>query len=269
MSATKQGDLSALTAYEELAETYDAFTHGVYQYERWTASLLAQAEACGLEGDRLLDVACGTGLSFLPLLERGWRVTGCDLSPAMLEVARTKVGHDVELHIADMRDLPQLGEFDLIWSLNDSLNYLLSVEELHSALRSMARNLAPTGILLFDLNTLLTFEDFFSQTETRQADGKRLLWKGHGSREPGIPGAIHEATYAVEGEAVEHVHRQRHFTEAEVLAAMEGSGLRSLSVLGESNGELEQGLDESVNTTAVYICGAAVRDDRRSDRSRA
>jgi SAM-dependent methyltransferase len=256
----KQLDLSALDAYEGFAETYDAFTHGVYQYERWTGRLLAQAQARGLQGNRLLDVACGTGLSFLPMLERGWRVTGVDLSPAMLEVAQAKVDDDVELHVADMRDLPQLGEFDLIWSLNDSLNYLLSVDELRSALRSMARNLAPRGILLFDLNTLLTFENFFSHSETREAGGKRFLWKGHTSLEPAAPTAIYEAHYAVEGEGKEHVHRQRHFKEAEVLAAIEDAGLRCLAVLGESQGELEEGLDESVHTTAAYICaGVATR----------
>jgi len=252
MMATKQDeDRSALAAYEGFAKTYDAFTHGVYQYERWTGRLLGQAERCGLEGNRLLDVACGTGLSFLPMLERGWQVTGCDLSPAMIEVARAKVGDEVELHVADMRDLPLLGEFDLVWSLNDSLNYLLSVEEMRSALRSMAPNLAPSGVLLFDLNTLLTFEGFL-RSETRTTGGKRFLWEGQ-SGEPGTPSAIYEARLSVDGEGAEHIHRQRHFTEAEVLAAIEDAGLRCLSVLGERAGNLEEGLDESVHTTAAYL----------------
>lgn len=252
MTTEQEEDRSALAAYEGFAETYDAFTHGVYQYERWTGRLLARAEKCGLEGNRLLDVACGTGLSFLPMLERGWQVTGCDLSPAMIEVARTKVGDEVELHVADMRDLPLLGEFDLIWSLNDSLNYLLSAEEMCSALRSMAHNLAPHGILLFDLNTLLTFESFFTQSETRTTGGKHFLWEGQ-SREPGTPSAIYEARLAVEGEDADHIHRQRHFTEAEVLGAIENAGLRCLAALGEREGELEEGLDESVHTTAAYL----------------
>jgi SAM-dependent methyltransferase len=250
---SNQADPSALTAYQAFAETYDAFNH-VYQYERWTGRLLAEAQACGLEGNRLLDVACGTGLSFLPLCEQGWRVTGCDLSPAMLEIARTKVAEDVELIVADMRELPRLGEFDLIWSLNDSVNYLLSLKELQSALISMAANLAPRGILLFDLNTLLTYESFFCGTQVREFDGKRFVWHGKAKRESIAPSSIYEADYEVEGMPAGHTHRQRHFTQAEVRASIEGAGLRRLKVLGERDGDLEPGVDESIHTKAVYLC---------------
>lgn len=259
-----QADPSALTAYEAFAETYDAFNH-TYQYERWTGRLLAQAREHGLTGDRLLDVACGTGLSFLPLLEQGWRVTGCDLSPAMLEIARAKVDGDVELMVADMRELPQLGQFDLIWSLNDSLNYLLSVDELQSALISMARNLAPRGVSLFDLNTLLTYESFFGRTHQTEFGGKRFLW--HGLATPGsiAPGSIYEARYEAEDRSADHVHRQRHFTEAEVRASIERAGLRCLAVLGEHDGDLEPGVDESFHTKAVYLCAHAGRSPEATD----
>ena len=78
-----EGDDAARRAYDVLAPSYDAFTLGFgYKYETWTATLLAKAEEEGLRGNRLLDVACGTGFSFIPLLERGWEVTGCDISPS-------------------------------------------------------------------------------------------------------------------------------------------------------------------------------------------
>jgi SAM-dependent methyltransferase len=258
--STDHTDLSALTAYEAFAASYDAFNH-VYQYERWTDRLLAEARARGLEGDRLLDVACGTGMSFVPLLERGWQVTGCDISPAMLEIARTKVGGEAELLVADMRELPALGQFDLIWSLNDSVNYLLSVEELRSALRSMAGNLAPGGVILFDLNTLLTYKTFFSQTFTREFGGDRFVWHGEMTPDSISPGSICEARFEAEGRAADHVHRQRHFPQAEVQASIEWAGLRCRAVLGERDGALEQGVDDSVHTKAVYLCSSAADSD--------
>ena len=73
--------------YDTYAPAYEDFNHG-YMYERWTGRLLETAEAAGLAGNRLLDIACGTGLSFVTMLERGWQVTGCDISPAMLESPR-------------------------------------------------------------------------------------------------------------------------------------------------------------------------------------
>ena len=61
----------------------------------------------------VLDVACGTGKSFLPLLERGYDVTACDISEAMLRVARTKVGSCTSLRRLVLGALPVLGRCDL------------------------------------------------------------------------------------------------------------------------------------------------------------
>ena len=53
-----------------------------------------------LRGRRLLDVACGTGRSFLPMLERGYDVTACDISPAMAARAREKSGGAARVLVA-------------------------------------------------------------------------------------------------------------------------------------------------------------------------
>src|ERR1700733_11682007 len=106
-------DRDAEPAYEAVAPVYDDFT-AHHDYRLWVGNLLELAGAAGLSGDIALDVACGTGKSFLPLLERGWKVTACDISPAMVELARTKVGDRVRLEVADMRELPVYGSFDLV-----------------------------------------------------------------------------------------------------------------------------------------------------------
>src|SRR5215210_7086056 len=109
---------TALDAYEGLAAHYDEFTSG-YDYETWLASLERLALEHGLAGRRLLDVACGTGKSFEPMARRGYSVAACDLSPAMVEQARAKAPAGTALCVADMRELPLLGEFDLITCLDD------------------------------------------------------------------------------------------------------------------------------------------------------
>ena len=254
---TKGGDATRET-YEALAPSYDDFTLGYgYRFETWTATLLARAEAEGLQGNRLLDVACGTGFSFIPLLDRGWQVTGCDLSPAMIEGARAKVGDRAELHVADMRELPDLGEFDLIWSINSAMNYLLSVEELTATLAGMRRNLASGGLVLFDLLALRTARTFFVDELPVKRDGKKFLWKGVLEPEEVVPGVIGGGRLEEEGKSnPADRHRMRHFGEAEVRGAIEASGLRFRHVLGEKDGELVEDFDEEDQTTALYICGA-------------
>jgi SAM-dependent methyltransferase len=256
MTGSQKAGASAKQTYDAYAPAYDVFNHR-YMYERWTGRLLGKAEEAGLVGDRLLDVGCGTGLSFIPMLDRGWRVTACDISPAMLELARSKVGDAATLLVADMRELPVLGQFDLAWAVNDTMNYLLSVEELESALLGMATNLAPRGILLFDVNTLATYRTFFSSEHVVEQNGRRMTWEGLMSAATVAAGSINEARFKAEGEAgVTHVHRQRHFSSDEVKSAIVGAGLQLLNVLGELDGDLDQGLDEDVHTKAVYLATA-------------
>jgi SAM-dependent methyltransferase len=253
----QEGGDATRETYDALAPSYDDFTLGYgYRYETWTATLLARAEAEGLQGTRLLDVACGTGFSFIPLLERGWQVTGCDLSPAMVEAARAKVGDRAELHVADMRELPDLGEFDLIWSINSAMNYLLSVEELTAALTGMRRNLAPDGLVLFDLLALKTARSFFVDELPVERGGKRFLWKGALSPEEVASGVAGGGVLEEEGSSSPPGrHRMRHFGEAEVREAIDAAGLRFRRVLGEKDGELLEDFDEEDQTTALYVCG--------------
>ena len=71
------------SAYDAFAPYYDAFT-SASDYEHWTEQVLARAARHHLARNRLLDLAWGTGKSFLPLLSRGYRETGCDSSAAIL-----------------------------------------------------------------------------------------------------------------------------------------------------------------------------------------
>src|SRR5215211_6100679 len=101
----------ALATYEAFAPIYNEFNH-LNDYEMWLGRvLLPELEKRGLKQGRALDVGCGTGRAFRPLLRRGWEVRGCDLSPAMLERARQAGEGRVELEAIDMRELPVLGEF--------------------------------------------------------------------------------------------------------------------------------------------------------------
>jgi SAM-dependent methyltransferase len=242
----------ARESYEAFASFYDEFNHR-YLYRTWTATLLGRAEAVGLPGRRLLDVACGTGLSSVTPLERGFEVTGTDISPAMLARARARLGASTDLIVADMRTLPVLGEFDLIWAVNGPLNYLLGPDELVASLLAMRRNLAPGGVILWDMSTFATFRDLWAAGRRRQHEGRSYTWRGLGG-EP-APGQVYEAEVGHD-EAPSHRHRQRHFTAAEVLGAISAARLTCVELSGESGGELSRPLDEDRHTAAVYVCRA-------------
>ncbi|HEX3241162.1 MAG TPA: class I SAM-dependent methyltransferase [Solirubrobacterales bacterium] len=250
-------------AYEAMAPVYDSFTHQ-NDYEMWFGLLLPALEAHGLRRGRLLDVGCGSGKAFPPMLGRGWSIHGCDVSAAMLERARERGEGEVELDVADMRELPVFGEFELVWALNDPVNYMLSGEELAAALAGMRANLAPGGLLMFDANTIETYRGFFAEEIVVERDGLRLLWRGRSSADA-APGTIAEATFEaepLEGEAgvtiAPELHRERHFPESEILAALDEVGLECLEIFGQDEGDaLRQPLDEEAHYKAIYIARAA------------
>lgn len=245
----------ARLAYEQIAPFYDDFT-AHHDYELWLGNLLPAAENLGLAGCRVLDVACGTGKSFLPLLERGWDVTACDISEAMLDRARAKAAGRATLEVADMRALPTYGQFDLVLCLDDAINYLLNREELGACLAGFRRNLAPGGLALFDTNTLLSYRSFFASTVAQDSDQGQMVWRG-GANTNTEPGATIEATFEVVGTdhpASSAIHRQHHFPPTEILAGLEAAGLRSLATFGHGlDAVLEQPLDETRHTKTIFI----------------
>lgn len=260
--AGEQGAHWAEIAYESIAPVYDDFT-AHHDYELWLGNLLPKVEAHGLRKGRLLDVACGTGKSFIPMLERGWEVTACDISPRMVEIARAKVGDRAELAVADMRELPKLGEFDLVMCPGDAINYLLDTEELESALRGMAANLKPDGLLFFDVDTITAHRTFFAEETVVEKEGMRLIWRG--LTDPEIePGSVAEACFEVEplDEGAPRIapalHRERHFPEEVMLAALERAGLGCLDVWGHHYDAVpHQPVDELGHIKAVYIARRA------------
>jgi SAM-dependent methyltransferase len=181
----------ARAAYDAFAPFYDSFTHD-YEYGRWLASIEAVALSHGLAGRRLLDIGCGTGKSFLPLLDRGYEVTACDISPAMVERAGEAAwGTGTRVVVADMRDMPLLGRFDLVTGTDDVLNYMLSDEELERALEGVARNLRPGGLFVFDLNTLGCYRHHFAGTMAVEVDGTFFCVRGLTDPESAEPGGLY------------------------------------------------------------------------------
>jgi SAM-dependent methyltransferase len=256
---TQGAERHAEVAYEAIAPVYDDFT-AHHNYRLWVGTLLELGAAHGLKGDTVLDVACGTGKSFLPMIEHGWKVTACDISASMAELARAKAGPDVRIEVADMRELPVYGSFDLVCCLDDAMNYLHSQAEVEATLRGLVANLAPEGILIFDSNSLAVYNGFFAEHVEVEANGRRMIWDGRTGGTMGA-GEIAEAVFEVEplepgtGPTIApEVHRQRHHPEPEIRAAIDAAGLELCAVYGHHfDGVPHQPMDEAQHTKAIWV----------------
>ena len=141
--------------YDELAQVYNRHWGG------FSVQILPILEQLALkdypEGAAILDLCCGTGQLANALTDRGCRVVGVDGSSQMLKYARINAPA-ATFRLFDVRSFELSEEFDVALSTYDSLNHLLTLDDLTAALRSTYRHLATHGVLVFDMNMEAGFQ---------------------------------------------------------------------------------------------------------------
>lgn len=150
--------------YREMAALYDwpdaiEFSHVMFRRTRAAFRRFGIAPPA-----RVCDLACGTGTLGLLLADEGYRVTGLDLSPAMLRIARRKSrGHAnrPSWRTADMRRFRLRRPARAVTCYYDAINHLLTKRDVTAALRRVFTALAPGGLFCFDANRLFCFEEFW------------------------------------------------------------------------------------------------------------
>jgi SAM-dependent methyltransferase len=126
--------------------------HGDYprMAERLMPAAAAAVDAAELRaGDHVLDLACGTGNAALLAARSGARVTGVDIEPRLLEIARQRA-HDAGLTITFSEgDASALGRADPPFSCILSVFGVMYAADPSAAARQMARcTTADAGLVL-------------------------------------------------------------------------------------------------------------------------
>jgi SAM-dependent methyltransferase len=127
--------------YDAIAETYRDWAEAdAWPRLEWLAPLEAELE----DGAEVLELGCGAGVPVTKRLAERYRVTGVDISPRQLELARENVP-GAELVLGDALEL-ELPEFDAVVSLYMSGH--VPRNEQAELVRRVSRWLRPGGLLL-------------------------------------------------------------------------------------------------------------------------
>jgi SAM-dependent methyltransferase len=215
--------------YSQLARYYD----NVYWWKDYGLEVDFVVEvfrSVGVRVERILEVACGTGNHTKILTARGYRVTGVDISEAVLRVARKKVRHGASFVQGDMRNLGAAvdGEYDAVLCLFSAISYNLTASEMKSAVQGFYDHLKEGGVVLFDTHfTKKGFVDGY-RDETVFDDGKVIGARVSVSTRKADVGQISFTYLIKDGRKVivlrDDVHRLGLFDARDFLRAMQEVG---------------------------------------------
>lgn len=138
------------------ARIYDDIMSGV-PYDLWYEYLNELLSFYNEQPRKILDLACGTGNMTYRFAEKGKKVVGLDGSEQMLAVAQKKMSDSegrIEFVQADLRDFSLPYKFDFVFSVFDSINYILTRRGLRKVFANVKQVLEDDGIFIFDMNTI-------------------------------------------------------------------------------------------------------------------
>ncbi len=202
---------------------------------------------------RILDLCCGTGQLAQALIARGHQVTGLDASEEMLRFARENAPAG-KFIVDDARSFKLPAVYHAVVSTFDSLNHVMSLEELTAVFGNVYAALQPGGLFLFDLNMeegyRICWNDNFGIVEDDHVCVVRL------SYHPEERKAQFDTTifYLQEGwQRSDLTLMQKCYSEAEVRSALEVTGFTQSQVYAY-NEQLTLGELTEEAERAFFIC---------------
>jgi len=174
-----------MAVYDLLAPHYDAVTGDAATEAAFIRGIIRRRHS---RAATLLDLACGTG-GITALLAGAYQVSGLDVSPGMLAVAREKLPARTPLYLADMTSFGLDVTFDAVVCAYQGINHLLSLPAWNSTFDCAYEHLSAGGLFVFDVVTtgelvrmasgpriVQQFADNYLQITVRTADGIVFDW---------------------------------------------------------------------------------------------
>ena len=220
-----------MDAYTSFAAVYDMFMDNI-PYEEWCEYLTGLLKEYGIDKGLVLDMGCGTGSLTEQLSEAGYDMIGIDNSEEMLEIAldkKAESGRDILYLLQDMREFELYGTVAAVVSICDSMNYILTYEDLVEVFKLVNNYLDPGGIFIFDLNTEYKYRELLADsTIAENRDEGSFIWDNFYDEEEHL-NEYDLTLFIKEKEGLyrkyEEVHYQKAYSLDEIRRALKEAGL--------------------------------------------
>lgn len=245
-----------MEAYQDFAGVYDELMDNI-PYGQWGERLDVLIRKYGVsspkrdaegvldsERNLVVDLGCGTGTLAELMYAKGYDMIGVDSSEAMLNIAmekKSRSGSEILYLQQDMRELELYSTVGTVFSVCDSLNYILEEEELLAVFSLVHTYLFPGGIFIFDFNTDYKYREVIGDTTIAEnREDCSFIWENFYDPEEEINEYDLTVFVREEGERFRRfteTHLQRGYTVEQMTGLVQKAGMLLVEVTDADTGE--------------------------------
>ncbi|MBF7097737.1 class I SAM-dependent DNA methyltransferase [Alkalibacter mobilis] len=222
--------------YKKLSEVYDNLIKEDIDYDLFIDWIISKIKRSKFEVKSILEIGCGTGNITIPLGQKGYKMTGVDISDEMLSVADAKafeVGIEVRWINSDIVDLDMDSKFECVISTMDTFNYITDIDDLCKSLGNVYNALKPGGIFIFDINTKYRLKEIYgSNSFNYVSDEICYIWNNYYNEDQKICefeiNFFLKDEYSDAYERFEEIHYQRAYEKSEIVDLLKDTGFTNV-----------------------------------------
>ena len=145
--------IARMKVFDKYADFYDSL-YKDKDYDNEVNFILDLAKQNSTPPRTVLDIGCGTGGHLIPFAKKGLKVTGFDLSEAMINQARKKIKNSnikAKVKVDDARTYRDGKKYELVVAMFAVIGYLISNENFLAGLKTAMIHLSENGFFIFDV----------------------------------------------------------------------------------------------------------------------
>ncbi len=171
-----------MEAYSSFAQVYD-FLMNDFDYDSWVKYIQEIFKRESRNPKNILDLACGTGNVTNRLAQKGYKLTGIDISSDMLTLAQVKaekMGVQVKYLNQDIRAFKANDNFDCVLCACDGINYITDKNDLISLFSEVYSVLDDKGLFIFDISSYYKISQILgNNTYGENYENVSYIWENY------------------------------------------------------------------------------------------